>query len=310
MREGLIPHAVSTVLTLSTTEDRARALTELIGEMLDPTETAVSAFELEDGTLKPAWKVEVYFASPPDRQMICDLIDPLLGSAIPDESFSEIVQKDWVNASLSGLKPVRAGRILVYGSHDRESLRTNDVGLEIEAALAFGTGHHGTTAGCLLAISAEMKRRRPRHVLDVGTGTGILGFAIAKQMKLPVVAGDIDPEAILVARENARLNGIGPLMKLYVAPGVRHGLARKPRHFDLVAANILARPLMRLAVSITSVMKPGATLILSGLLVSDVPGVVSAYRACGLHLKSRAHREGWATLVLCQNGAAARPRRS
>ena len=309
MREGLIPHAVSTVLTLETTEDRARALTELIGEMLDPTETAVSAFEQEDGTLKPIWKVEIYFATPPDRPMICALVEPLLGSAIADDAFGEIVQKDWVNASLSGLKPVRAGRILVYGSHDRDKLQINDVGLEIEAALAFGTGHHGTTAGCLLALSAELKRRRPHHALDVGTGTGILAFGLAKQMKMKVVAGDIDAVAIDVARENARANGIGPLMQLYVAPGVNHAWARRPRHFDLVMANILARPLMRLSRSLSSVMKPGGTLILSGLLISDVPGVLAAYRMMGLYLNHRSHREGWATLVLKQCGAGKSPRR-
>lgn len=309
MREGLIPHAVSTVLTLETTELRARALTELIGEMLDPLETAVSAFEQEDGTLKPVWKVEIYFASPPDRAMIRALVEPLLGSAIRDEAFGEVVQKDWVNASLSGLKPVRAGRVLVYGSHDRDKLRSNDVGLEIEAALAFGTGHHGTTAGCLLALSDELKRRRPRHALDVGTGTGILAFGLAKQMKMKVVAGDIDAVAIKVARENARLNGIAPLMQLYVAPGTNHRLARRPRHFDLVMANILARPLMKLSPSLSAVMKPGGTLILSGLLISDVSAVLAAYRHVGLFLRRRSHREGWATLVLSQNSAAPRPRR-
>ncbi|MGL4729490.1 MAG: 50S ribosomal protein L11 methyltransferase [Bosea sp. (in: a-proteobacteria)] len=309
MREGLIPHAVSTVLTLATTEAKARVLTELIGEMLDPTETAVSAFEVEDGTLKPAWKVEVYFASEPDREEIGALLTPILGASVPDSAYTEVNQKDWVSASLSGLKPVRAGRILVHGSHDRHHLRANDLGLEIEAALAFGTGHHGTTAGCLLALVDELKRRRPRHALDVGTGTGILAFAYAKQVKRMVVAGDIDDEAIRVARANAGLNGIGPLMRLYVGPGIRHEEAKRIGHFDLVMANILARPLMRLARDISSVMALGGTLILSGLLASDVNQVAFAYRQMGLSLARKTLREGWATLVLKHNGASFRPRR-
>jgi ribosomal protein L11 methyltransferase len=309
MREGLIPHAVSTVLTLATSEDKARVLTELIGEMLDPTQTAVSAFEVEDGSLRPPWRVEIYFASEPDREEIDALLTPILGAGIPDHAYSQVNQKDWVNASLSGLKPVRAGRILVHGSHDRHHLRANDLGLEIEAALAFGTGHHGTTAGCLLALSDELKRRRPRHALDVGTGTGILAFAYAKQVRRMVVAGDIDDEAIRVAHANARLNGIAPLMRLYVAPGIREKQARRIGHFDLVMANILARPLMRLARDLSSVLAPGGTLILSGLLASDVNQVAFAYRQMGLSLARKSLREGWATLVLKHNGAGFRPRR-
>jgi ribosomal protein L11 methyltransferase len=158
----------------------------------------------------------------------------VVGEAADGAVFEEIEQRDWVKASLEGLRPVRAGRILVHGSHDREQRRPNDLAIEIEAALAFGTGHHGTTLGCLVALVDEMKRRRPRRILDVGTGTGILAFAAAKALKVPVVAGDIDPEAIRVARENARLNGLAPYLKLYVAPGVRHALADRPRRFDLV----------------------------------------------------------------------------
>ncbi len=308
MREGLIPHAVSTVLTLATSEQKARLLTELIGEMLDPTETAVSAFEVEDGTLRPPWRVEIFFASEPDREEINALLAPILGQAIPDQAYGQVNQKDWVAASLADLKPVRAGRILVHGGHDSGSLRANDLGLEIEAALAFGTGHHGTTAGCLLALVNELKRRRLFHALDVGTGTGILAFAYAKLARRLVIAGDIDAEAVHVARANARLNGIGPLLRLYSGPGIRSDEARRPRHFDLVMANILARPLMRLSRDLASVLAPGGVMILSGLLASDVNQVASAYRQQGLTLRRRTLREGWATLVLQSGGAGQRPR--
>ena len=198
---------------------------------------------------------------------------------------------------------MRAGRFLIYGSHDRRIVRANDWALEIEAALAFGTGHHGTTRGCLLALADALKRRRPRRVLDVGTGTGILALAAAKALKRPIVAGDIDPEAVRVARDNAHLNGVAGLTTFYIAPGVRHPSANRPRRFTLVTANILARPLKRLAPALAQVLASGGALILSGLLARDVPGVLSAYAAQGLALERRRDLDGWATLVLRRGGA-------
>jgi ribosomal protein L11 methyltransferase len=239
--------------------------------------------------------------------MVRELVRPVVGDEVDRAVFVPIAQQDWVKASLEGLNPVRAGRILVHGSHDRDQRKPNDVAIEIEAALAFGTGHHGTTRGCLLAFVDELKARRPRHVLDVGTGTGILAFAAAKVLRQTVIAGDIDPEAVRVARENARLNGIGPWIRLYVGPGTLSPLADRPGHFDLVFANILARPLRLLAPSLARVAAPDGTLILSGLLGPDVPGVLSAYRAQGWHLSRRYDLEGWAALVLKRRGAGPQP---
>ena len=295
MLEGLHPNRPTHVMRLTTDERSARAMTDLLGEVFEPAETAVAAFEAEDGR---TWLLEAYFANPPDEAVIRELVRPLVGAEADRATFEAMSQKDWVTASLEGLKPVRAGRFLVHGAHDRAARRVNDVAVEIEAALAFGTGHHGTTLGCLLALVDELKRHCPRHVLDVGTGTGILAFAAAKALKRTVVAGDIDPEAVRVARENARLNGIAPHLRLYVAPGVRHALADRPRHFDLVFANILARPLMRLAPSIARVLARDGTLVLSGLLARDVPGVLSAYAAHGWRLRRRRDIEGWAALTL------------
>lgn len=304
MLEGLHPNRPTHVMRLSTDEGRARTMTDLLGEVFDPAETAVAAFEAEDGR---TWLLEAYFAQEPDEAEIRDLIRPVVGSAADAAVFETLAQKDWVQASLEGLKPVRAGRFLVHGAHDRAERRPNDWSIEIEAALAFGTGHHGTTKSCLLALADELKRRRPRHVLDVGTGTGILAFAAAKALKQTVVAGDIDPEAIRVARGNARLNGIGPWLQLYVGSGVQHPLAGRPQYFDLVVANILARPLKRLAPSLARVLAPDGTLVLSGLLSRDVSGVLSAYAARGWRLKRRTDLEGWAALVLQRGGAAPRP---
>jgi ribosomal protein L11 methyltransferase len=306
MLEGLPPHRPSHVLRLLTDERSARTMTDLLGEMFDPTETAVAAFEDADGR---TWRLEAYFADAPDPDYIRDLIRPVIGDAADAAEFRTIDQQDWVRASLEGLRPVRAGRFLVHGAHDRASVRPNDLPIEIEAALAFGTGHHGTTLGCLRALVSELKRRRPRHVLDVGTGTGILAFAAAKALRRPVVAGDLDAEAVRTARENARANGLGPYLKLYHAAGTRHRLADRPRAFDLVFANILARPLRLLAPSLSAVVAPGGALVLSGLIARDVPGVLSTYRHQGFSLVRRGEIEGWVALVLRRGGAAGRPRR-
>ncbi|NIX76442.1 50S ribosomal protein L11 methyltransferase [Microvirga terricola] len=306
MLEGLHPNRPTHVFRITTDANSARAMTELIGEIFDPTETAVAAFEIEDDG---PWLLEAYFARQPDEAAIRDLVRPVVGAEADKGVFEPLEQQDWVKASLEGLTPVRAGRVLVHGSHDRDQRRPNDAAIEIEAALAFGTGHHGTTRGCLLAFVDEVKLRKPRHILDVGTGTGILAFAAAKLLKRPVVAGDIDSEAIRVARENARLNGIGSLMKLFVGPGVRHADADRPGHFDLIFANILAKPLRILAPSLARVATNDGTLILSGLLARDVPGVLSAYSAQGWHLQRRYDLEGWAALVMKRGGAHPRPRR-
>ena len=303
MLEGLPPHNPTRVMRLETDEARARALTELLGEVFDPAETAVAAFETADGR---TWLLEAYFATPPDEAAIRDLARPILGDAVDGARFDTLDRTDWVRASLDGLKPVRAWRFLVHGAHDRPAVRPNDLAIEIEAALAFGTGHHGTTRGCLLALACELKRRRPRSVLDVGTGTGILAFAAAKALRGRVVAGDIDPVAIEVARRNARLNGVAPHLRFHVGAGVPRA-ARPTGGFDLVMANILARPLRRLAPSLRRALAPRGTLILSGLLDRDVPGILSAYAAQGLRLRTRRLIEGWATLVLRRGGAAPRP---
>jgi len=304
MLEGLQPARPTHILRLTTSEKSARTITDLLGEVFDPCETAVASFETEDDG---PWLFEAYFSRAPDEQAIRNLIRPYVGEEADRAVFSIIDQQDWVKTSLEGLVPVRAGRFLVHGSHDRHKRLPNDLSIEIEAALAFGTGHHGTTRGCLEALADELKRRRPRHVLDVGTGTGILAFAAAKALKQNVTAGDIDPIAIEVAKENAALNGVRQWLKLYVGPGTRSILARRTGHFDLVLANILAKPLRLLAPELARVASNDGTLILSGLLTGDVAGVLSAYSAQGWRLQRRYDLDGWVALVLRKGGAAARP---
>lgn len=294
MLEGLHPNRPTHVLQLMTDERSARTMTDLLGEMFDPTETAVAAFEAEDGV---TWRLEAYFADAPDEDFIRDLIRPVVGAQADAAEFRTIDQKDWVRASLEGLVPVRAGRFRIHGSHDRDTVRPNELAIEIEAALAFGTGHHGTTRGCLAALNEIGRRRRPRRILDVGTGTGVLAIAAARRFRRRVAAGDIDAIAVEAARDNARKNRAHPYVRPVRAAGLGHPALRAGGPYDLVLANILARPLRALAPSIRARVAPGGEIVLSGLLGPDVPGVVSAYRAQGLILVRRRMLEGWATLL-------------
>jgi ribosomal protein L11 methyltransferase len=304
MLEGLHPQNPTHVMRLTTNERTARRVADLIVETFDPSETASAAFENE-ATL--AWEVEVYFARQPDEQAMRDLVEIAAGKEIAAAVYFEILaEKDWVKASLDGLSMVEAGRFVIHGSHDRSRVPLNTIGIEIEAALAFGTGHHGTTRGCLLMLDHILKQRRPVHVLDVGTGTGVLAIAAARALHRPVACGDIDPIAVEAAASNARLNRVGTLVHPVVAKGIGHPALNRPYGYDLIFANILARPLIRLAPHIASVAARGGDIVLSGLLDRDVPGVLSAYRAQGWHQLSRINLEGWACLHLKQGGAAAR----
>lgn len=300
MLEGLPPNGASHVLRLTCNERRARAVADIIVETFDPTETAAAAFEEENGAY---WAVEIYFAEAPDEQSIRDLI-----AAVSDEEtaqqaqFSQIAKQDWVQNALAGLKPVRAGRILVHGAHDRGHKRPNDISVEIEAALAFGTGHHGTTLGCLRALDQILKRRRPRQILDVGTGTGVLAIAAARLLRQTVASGDIDPVAVDTARVNAQSNGAGAFVRPVLAAGLRH--PRLIGQYDLIFANILAKPLRLLAPAIAQAASFDAELVLSGLLGRDVPGVLAAYRAQNFFLAQRSDIDGWATLRLSRSGAS------
>jgi len=276
-------------------EHAAKGVVDVLTEVLFEGEAAVAAFERPDGR----WDVTVHFAQAPDqallRQVVADAASEDIASTI---AFDTIEARDWVKASLEDLVPVPAGRFVVHGAHDRARVAPNKLGIEIEAALAFGTGHHGTTRGCLLLLDHVLKAHRPRRVLDLGTGTGVLAIAAAKALHRNILASDIDAPSVRVARENARLNGAGNWVLAIRATGFSapEFPARGP--FDLVLANILANPLRQLSGPLAGHLAPKAFVILSGLLNHQASAVAAAYRNRGLvplrHLKI----EGWSSLLL------------
>lgn len=313
MLEGLPPNNAAYVMRIVCAQEQARAIADLFVETFDPAETAAAAFEetpsTEDWSTGP-WVVEVFFADKPDEEMMRELVTVAAGAqAAQDAVFGLIEERNWVASALEGLVPVEAGRFLVHGAHDRAHVKAHHIGLEIEAALAFGTGHHGTTFGCLMMLDEILKQKNPRAILDVGTGTGVLALAAARYLHRPIWAGDIDPIAVEAARANAQLNGAHPWVKPVTARGLEHPSLRAGAPYDLIFANILAKPLRMLAPSIARASHAHTDLVLSGLLHRDVAGVLSAYAAQGFSLVSRRNYEGWATLRLKQGGRDSRPLR-
>ena len=282
-----------TVMATVRSEPRAQAIADAM-DRLDPAPAGVGCFEIEEeGDL---WEVGGYFATRPDAiQMM------LLEAGFGDASFviSKVPPEDWVAKVRRELSPVRAGRFVLHGAHDEGDAPPSAIRLRIEAAMAFGTGHHGTTRGCLLALDRLAKRgSRARRVLDLGTGTGALGMAAARLWHCPVVATDIDAVAVEVAKENARVNGAPRRMRIVEAGRATGPVVRGGAPYDVVFANILAAPLKRLAPQIGAVAAPGAAVILSGLLHRQAPGVERVFAGWGMQAAERIRLGEWTTLML------------
>jgi ribosomal protein L11 methyltransferase len=290
-------------MTVKATLTAARFEAEQIADLLErdygDSGVAVSLSERPDGL----WSVDGYFegvGKEEARDMLGLWLDGVgVNAELKVETLPEI---DWVAKSLEGLKPVMAGRFVVHGGHDRGRFAAGRIAIEIDAGQAFGTGHHATTAGCLTVLDRLTRTRRFERILDLGTGSGVLAIALAKTLRRPVLATDIDPVSVRVARENARLNGVGGLVECVAATGVEHAAIRSRAPFDLVVANILAEPLMRLAPSLAPLVARGGVLVLSGLLPRQRERVVAAYGVQHVRLQEARVLDGWSVLVLRRSG--------
>lgn len=286
---------MTTWTAFATAPDRAAAerLADAL-EALDPAPSGVGAFEIEDGA--GLWEVGGYFEARPDGVALA-----ILAASCGTQDFlvSKLPDTDWVSKVRRELSPVRAGRFVVHGGHDADHVSPNLIRLRIEAAMAFGTGHHETTLGCLLALDALAKRLPPpRRIADIGCGTAVLAMAAAKRWRRPVIAADIDPQAAAVARANVRVNGVGGVVRVLCAPGFRAAALREGPPFDLIFANILARPLRRLAPDMARRAAPGGRIVLSGIMDRQAAAVAAVYRGHGFMPESALRLGQWSTLVM------------
>jgi ribosomal protein L11 methyltransferase len=334
------------IATVTAGEQPARRLADCFAEAFFADGAAVSLVDASQGR----WCVTCYFRANVSEAAVRSLaISAAGGAAGTALRFERIAAKDWVAESLRGLKPITVGRFIVHGAHDRGCAPPNRFGIEIEAALAFGTGHHGSTRGCLLALDALCKSannprskqnspspwkgegrggrghsvppsnatptrlafaRRPPpfrgrnlfpRILDLGTGSGVLAIAAARAFRRRVLASDFDAHAVRIARDNARLNGSAPFVRVSRADGLAAAAIRAGAPFDLIFANILLAPLQKLAEPLTRIVAPGGRVILSGLLNIQANAARAAYP--NFKLERRIMLEGWTTLVLKHRSA-------
>ncbi len=269
----------------------AERLSDILAALDPAPSSAVSVEEVS----KTSWSLDAFCldeSSAHETAAIIAAESPGVRAAV-----QKLDDKDWVAESLSGLPAVHAGPFVVAGAHELAKIRGGKIPVWIEAAAAFGTGHHGTTKGCLEALAFELGRRMPARVLDIGTGSGVLAIAAVKAGAGFALGTDLDAESIRIARENAKNNRMGRRLKLFVARGANHAIIRSGAPYDLVLANILAKPLVGLSPDIAKLTAPGGRIILSGLLVHQEPQVKAAYAGQGLKLVRRGRLNGWSTLT-------------
>lgn len=274
--------------------DAAEALGAAL-EKLDPAPTGVGVFEIEDGS--DLWEVGAYFMDPPSQAML--EVFALAFGAKPFVT-SQVPDIDWVAHVRRALPPVEAGRFFLYGSHDADKVPAGRVALQIEATVAFGTGHHGTTLGCLRAFDRLLaKGEAPQNVADIGCGTAVLALAAAATLpKARIIASDIDQVAVDVALANVEINGLSGRISCHEAAGFAHPEIAAAAPFDLVFANILKGPLLELAPTMAAHIGTGGRAILSGLLVVQAEAIIAAYQAVGFALEAREDLGEWSALVM------------
>jgi ribosomal protein L11 methyltransferase len=300
------PHSVTAVARLRTDAATAVRVQDALAEACDGDVVAVStAQEAEDH-----WSVALHFRVAPDEQAVRALVASAAGERLAAALvFDTLPPTDWVRKSLEGLTPVDAGRFTVHGEHDRDRIGNSRIAVRIEATLAFGTGHHASTRGCLLALDRIIKQRTRRKpgarsppespaVLDIGTGSGVLAIAAARALHVPVLGSDIDRRAVAVAREHARVNGVAAEVEIVHAAGVGARRFRERSPYALVLANILLDPLRQLATPIRRLTARNGVVVLSGLLNAQARSAIASYCARGFVLEQRIVLGGWTTLIL------------
>lgn len=282
-----------TALTTLAGKEAAEVL-GLALEQLTPSPTGVGVFEVEDGS--GLWEVGGYFTEKPDLAALA-VLEVLYGAR--GFAVSRLDDVDWVAQVRRELTPVEAGRFVVHGAHDRSCIPEHKISLEIEAAMAFGTGHHGTTQGCLLALDTLIRNGwTAQNVADIGAGTAVLGMAAAAALPCRVIAADIDAVATMTARANTEHNGWGAQIRCVTAAGFRHSLIHARAPYELIFANILADPLKRLAPQMAQYSTTGSVAILSGILARQARGVEQVYAGWGFEVIARKRIGDWVTLTL------------
>lgn len=281
-------------------ESECNLAMDLLADWMEEQGLPLATMEVDE--TQDLWETSVY-VNEADVDDVRAVMQAQLASAFPDSvvETETLPDVDWVSRSLEGLKPVRAGRFVVFGSHDRRAAQAHELAIEIEAGQAFGTGHHGTTAGCLEMIGMLAKARQFSNALDLGTGSGVLAIALARQGLSDILATDIDPVAVEVARRNSRLNETASAIAFETVAGFHSAIFDRKGPFDLIVANILARPLMKMAPSIARHLAPGGTVVLSGILASQRWKVLAAFAGQGLYHRHTLWRGGWVTLHLSAN---------
>jgi ribosomal protein L11 methyltransferase len=277
------------------------AAADALADAVAPFSGAVSMFAVE-GT--PEMRISAYGAEEPDAAALDAAVAAAAQAADiakPPVHVVWLPDIDWLAENRAQFAPVRAGRFHIHDSDHMDPPPAGSVPVRVDAATAFGTGHHGTTRGCLEALDGLLRCRTtlpPGPILDLGCGTAILGVAAAKTLPRPIVASDVDPAAVAMARINARMNGVAARVRVFESRGLESGSVRRHGPYALIFANILARPLVRLAPAIAAARLPGAPVILSGLLHRQEQAVLSAYRAQGIHLDARIRHDEWSTLIV------------
>lgn len=275
--------------------DLAHQVAGVLQDLIEPGPDALSIFENGPG----AWRLEAYFTDGADARALTLDVSNLLGRETPPFAASDVPDLNWVAMSQAALPPVAAGRFVIHGSHDRGRVARGPSTILVDAGEAFGTAHHATTLGCLLAIDRLARAHTFANVLDLGCGSGVLAIAVAKALPhARIFATDLDRQSIKVASGNMGINGVAGRITTAVARGLQHRLLRQAAPFDLVIANILAGPLLALAPSLRANIAAGGTLVLSGLLIPQASQVIAAYRTAGFHIVRHDRIAGWATLTL------------